>query len=320
MNLPKVSDLDLPAGKAGVSGKRVIVRLDLNASPDLNDLRIRSSEETLNYLKSKNAKITIIAHKGRPNGVQDNNLSLKPFQKIFDRWGAKVEENLRFDPREEENDPKFAEELSKLGDFYVNEAFGASHREHASIVGIPRFLPHAAGFRFIEEVENLSKVLENPQKPVVVIISGIKEDKVEMAKELAQKFDRILVGGKLPVYFGNSNPNPEKMIIGNLSGDGEDITLDTIEKFKEEISKAGTIVLAGVPGKYEDPGHKQGTKEVFEAVANSKIFKVAGGGDTEAAISMLNLTDKFDWISVGGGAMLEFLAKRTLPGIKALLE
>ncbi|KKR38985.1 MAG: Phosphoglycerate kinase, partial [Candidatus Woesebacteria bacterium GW2011_GWA1_40_45] len=112
----------------------------------------------------------------------------------------------------------------------------------------------------------------------------------------------------------------EKLVIGNLTQDKEDITLNTIGAFKEEIKKARTILLAGVLGKYEDEGHRQGTKEIFEAVANSSAFKVAGGGDTEAAITVLKLNDKFDWMSVGGGAMLEFLCNKTLPGIEALLH
>jgi phosphoglycerate kinase len=132
-----------------------------------------------------------------------------------------------------------------------------------------------------------------------------------------------LVGGRLPEYFGDNGLESVrlqngKLVIGNLNMDKGDITLHTIERFKEEIGRAGTIVLAGVLGKYEDEGHRQGTKEIFEAVANSGAYKVAGGGDTEAALTIFNLTDKFDWISVGGGAMLEFLAKGTLPGIQAL--
>jgi len=315
MDLPKLTDLD-------VSGKKVLLRLDLDTDPDPNDLRIKASEETLDYLKEKDAEIIILAHKGRPEGKVDESLSLKPFQAIFDKWGAKVEENLRFDPGEEANDPEFAKKLASLGDFYVNEAFASSHREHASIVGLPKLLPHAFGFRFIHEVEHLSK---NFKKPVVVIISGIKEDKVEMAKKLSEIYDEVLVGGRLPEYLGDKalesvRSQNGKMIIGNLTMDKEDITLNTIERFKEEIKKAGTIVLAGVLGKYEDEGHMQGTKEVFEAVAGSSAFKIAGGGDTEKAIMTLGLSNGFDWISVGGGAMVDYLINKTLPGIEVMLS
>lgn len=313
IDLPKLADLD-------VSAKKVLLRLDLDTDPDPNDLRVKASIETLDYLKEKGSQIIILAHRGRPDGKVDESLSLKPFQSIFDKWGAKVEENLRFDPGEESNDPEFAKKLASRGDVYVNEAFASSHREHASIVGLPKLLPHAFGFRFIQEVDHLSK---NFKKPAVVVISGIKEDKVGMAKKLAEIYDRVLIGGRLPEYFGDKalesvRSQEGKMIIGNLTMDKEDITLNTIERFKGEIKTAGTIILAGVLGKYEDSGHMQGTKEVFEAVAASTAYKIAGGGDTELALTMFNLTDKFDWVSVGGGAMLEFLSEKTLPGIEVI--
>jgi len=162
--------------------------------------------------------------------------------------------------------------------------------------------------------------LENPKRPVVLIIGGIKEDKVEYIKSFTKIADKILVGGRLPILFGDENPDPSKVIMAQLIPDKEDITLNTIEKFKEEIAKSGTIVVAGVQGKYEDEGHKQGSLEVFNAIADSSAFKIAGGGDAEAAITEFGLNGRFDWISVGGGAMLEFLAKGTLPGIKALID
>ena len=171
MNLPKLRDLD-------VSGKKVLLRLDLDTEPDPSDLRVKSSFETLDFLKAKGvSEIIIIAHKGRPNGKVAESLSLKTFQPIFDKWGAKVEENLRFDPGEEANDIEFAKKLAALGDVYVNDAFASSHRNHASIVGLPKLMPHAAGLRFEAEMETLSKEF---QKPVLILISGIKKDKVEI--------------------------------------------------------------------------------------------------------------------------------------------
>lgn len=320
MKLPRLSDID-------VSGKKVLLRLDLDTNPDPEDMRIKASEETLNYLKDKGAKITIFAHKGRPDGKVDESLSLKPFQPIFDKWGAKVEENLRFDPGEEENDLEFAKKLANLGEVYVNEAFGSSHRSHASIVGLPKLLPHAVGFRFEKEVENLSKVFDKPKKPVVFLLSGLKKDKLDYIPGLEKFCDRILIGGRLPDYLGDAalesvrtQGEDTKEIIGNLVMDKEDITLNTIERFGVEIKKAGTVVVSGPLGKYEDEGHRQGTEKVFKAVTNNKsAFRVAGGGDTENAIRLLNIVEGFDWISVGGGAMLEFLVKGTLPGIEALL-
>lgn len=337
MNLPKLTDFD-------VSGKRVLVRLDLDVDDDYS--RLEFAEETLDFLVGNMAKTIIIGHKGRPEGEKIPELSLAPLAAVLggvvgervnffhDVTGYEVKkkvealsegeilllENLRFEKGEEENDEGFAKNLADLGEIYVNEAFAVSHRPHTSIVGVPRFLPHAAGFRFVSEVETLRKVLETPQRPVVLVIGGIKEDKVEYIKNFTRTADKILVGGRLPIYFGEENPDPDKVIMAKLTPDTEDITLNTIERFKEEIAKAGTIVVAGVQGKYEDEGHRQGTLEVFNAIAASKAFRIAGGGDAEAAITEFGLNSTFDWISVGGGAMLEFLTKGTLPGIEALKE
>ena len=333
MNLPKLTDLD-------VSGKRVIVRMDFDV-PEGDLTRIESAKPTLDYLLQKNAKLILIGHKGRPVGGKVDDLSLRPIsQKLGEMLGKGVTfsdnfentegevvvyENLRFNPRES-FDPaqdagaeEFARQLASLGEIYVNEAFAVSHRAHASIVGIPKFLPHAAGFRFVAEVEHLSRVIESPDRPLIFLISGIKKDKLEMIENIKNLADEILVAGRLPEFLAEDY-HDEKIIVAKLNQDKEDITLHSVERFEQEIGKARTIVLAGVIGKYEDESHRQGTKRVFEAVANSDSYKVAGGGDTEAALTMFNLTDKFDWISVGGGAMLEFLAKGTLPGIDALIK
>jgi len=325
VNLPKLKDLE-------VGGKRVLVRGDLDISGEPNsDYRLQSLTKTLDFLKEHQAKIIICGHKGRSadakamagKPTQNEKLSLLPLQSYFDKWGAVLLENLRFDPGEEANDENFAKELAEKADIFVNEAFATSHREHSSIVGIPKFLPSFAGFHFEKEIENLSRVIDNPQRPLLFIISGVKKDKLQIIEKVKNLADKVLVGGRLPEYIGDEGlesvrNQKGKMIIGNLVQDKEDITLHTIEKFKEEILKAKTIVLAGVLGRYEDEGHRQGTKEIFEAVANSKSFKVVGGGDSLAAIAALSLSNGFDWVSVGGGAMLEFLANGTLPGIEAL--
>lgn len=336
MNLKKLKDLD-------VVGKRVLVRMDLDVDEDFS--RIELSKDTLTYLLDRNSKIIIIGHKGRPKGKVNGELSLhrlvpvlekllgRPVLFFYDIIGAETKdkvagmqngdivllENLRFDRREEDNDEGFAREIASLADCYVNEAFAVSHRAHASIVGLPKILPSAAGIRFEKEIEMLSRVLENPSRPVVAVISGVKKDKMEYISHLVGHVDKVLAGGLLPKYYGDENPYPDKLIIGKLIPDTEDITIHTIEAFSAEIAKAGTIVLAGVPGKYEEEGHRQGTKEVFTAIGNSTAYKVAGGGDAEAAITVLGLNDKFDWISVGGGAMLEYLSLKTLPGIEALI-
>lgn len=337
MNLNKLSDIY-------VFGKRVIVRMDLDVDEDYT--RVDLAKDTILFLIEKKARVIISGHKGRPEGKIVEELSLRHLavvvSKIIGNNVAFVNdtigeiaksaslalkdgevmllENLRFDQREEKNSEEFAKNLASLGEVYINEAFAVSHRKHASIIGIPKLLPHAAGSRFIKEVDNLSRIIENPKKPLVAVISGTKEDKVDFIKGFVKVADKILVGGIIPNYFGNHNPDPKKIVMGRLTPDTFDIDEETISKFKEEISRAGTLVLAGVPGKYEEEAHRQGTKEVFEAIARSPSFKLAGGGDAEAAITLLGLNDRFDWISVGGGAMLEFLSKGTLPGIEALLE
>jgi len=337
MKLPNISDIN-------VASKRVLVRIDLDVDEDYS--RLEFAEETLDYLHTKMAKLIIIGHKGRPEGKVVPELSLSPLASVLggvvgekvnfvnDIVGIEAQkaaqnlpdgeilllENLRFDLGEEQNNEIFAKNLSALGEVYINEAFADSHRSHASTIGIPKYLPHAAGFRFIKEVETLSSVLEFPKKPLVLVIGGIKKDKIEYIKEFTKIANKILVGGVLPMYFKDLNPDPNKIIMAKLTPDTKDITLDTIEIFKAEIAKAGTIVVAGVQGKYEDTVHRQGTEEVFKAIANTSAFKIAGGGDAEAAITEFGLNDRFDWISVGGGSMLEFLAKGTLPGLQALLN
>jgi len=329
INLPKLTDLD-------VANKRVLLRLDLDTEPNSNDLRIKASVETLNYLKDNGAEIIIIGHRGRPDGKFDKqslasqspgeNLSLKPFEKIFDKWGAEVKENLRFNLGEEANDMGYAKKLALLGDVYINEAFASSHRDSASITGLPKLLPHAAGLRFEKEIENLSKVFDEPRRPVVFIVGGSKKDKLDYIEGLKAVADKILVGGRLPEYMGDEalesvrqRSEIEKILIGNLTQDKEDITLNTVERFEIEIEKAGTIILAGPMGKYEDEGHRQGTERVLrKVIENREAYKVAGGGDTIAALNTLSLSQDFSWVSVGGGAMLEFFVNKTLPGIKAL--
>jgi phosphoglycerate kinase len=306
MQLPRLEDLP-------VSGKKVLMRADLDT-----EYRLQALIPTLDYLFKNKAEIILLGHKGRPGGKVAKDLSLKPLEARFRKWQVRVEENLRFDPGEEANDESFARQLAKKGDVYVNEAFGASHREHASIVTLPKLLPHAAGFRFQKEVENLSRVFENSKRPVLVIVGGLKKDKLDYIKDFKKFADKILIAGRLPEYL--QKVSDEKLLIANLLPDKEDITVRSIEKFEEEIAKAGTLVVSGPMGKFEEEDHKQGTERVFKAVADPSAFKIAGGGETQKAISMFGLEDKFNWISVGGGAMLEFLAKRTLPGIQALLH
>jgi len=336
MKLPKLEDLD-------VGGKRVLVKADLDLptrrqSENKESFRLKALIPTLKYLIEKKAKIIVIGHRGRPGGKEVDSLSLEPVSKLLEklinnslskdlRKGLDMHmmENLRFNPGEESNNEHYAKHLAESGDVYINEAFAASHRKHASVVGLPKYLPHAAGFRFQEEIDNLSKVLDNPKKPVVMVISGKKEDKLSYLKSFDKLADKILLAGRLPEYFEDEKDLPVsmqkgKLVVAKLLPDKEDITLHSIERFEEEIQNAGTILLSGPIGKFEEDGHRQGTERVFNAVAESNAFKVAGGGETQKALSLLKLEDKFDWVSIGGGAMLEFLAHGTLPGIEALIN
>lgn len=327
-----------------VRDKKVFVRVDIDVDPNTNvsDIRLQSMASTIRYLLENSVgHIFLAGHMGRPNegGELRSTASILPdleillSQKI--KFGSELEdgikinllENLRISKEEEENNEDFTRQLASLADIYVNESFATSHRSHASIVGVPKLIPGYMGLHLAAEITTLTKVLENPDRPLVTLISGIKEDKVEMIGKLRDMSDKVLIAGRLPEYvdpdYGKSPGKPEymrdpKVIIAKLTQDREDVTIRTMELFEEEIGKARTIILAGVISKYEDEGHRQGTKRIFEAVANSSAFKIVGGGDSLAAINMFNIADKFNWISVGGGAMLEFLIHKTLPGLEAL--
>lgn len=285
-----------------------------------DDTRLRECLPTIKYLLEHGASVVIIGHLGRPDGNVVGELKMEPVrERLAELLGSNnftLLENLRFDPREESNDPEFSKELASLGDFYVNEAFAASHREHSSIVGIPKLLPHCAGFHFASEVENLSKVLENPKTPLVFVIGGAKpETKLPLVSEFAQKATWVLVGGTL--VRGESS-KLKNIIFADLTDDSLDISKNSAEEFIKIIKSAGTVVWNGPMGKYEDEKSAQGTKKIAEGVAEFEGFSVVGGGDTIAALKKFELLDKIDYVSTGGGAMLEFLAKGTLPGIKAL--
>ena len=326
MNLPKIEELD-------IQNKKVLLRADLDIDVSKDGLgRLGVLLPTLKILAQKASKITIIGHKGRPDGKENKKLSLKTVSTalrklLVQEWGEEevkkidmeMAENLRFDSGETENNEHYAEHLAEGNDVYVNEAFATSHRKHASIVRLPKLLPSAAGIRFVEEVENLERVFNNPKNPVLLFIGGVKKDKLDHLEDFKKFADKILIGGRLPEYLPE-DLSDNKLLIAKLIMDKEDITVHSIEKFEEEIGKAGTIILAGPMGKFEEEGHMMGTKRVFKAIVDSQAYKLAGGGDTQKAITALDLTEKFDWVSIGGGASLEYLAKRTLPGIEALLN
>lgn len=342
MRLPSVKDLDL-------TNKTVLLRADYDVPLDQDGrvadaTRIEDSLPTIKHLTSQKAKIIIITHLDRPGGKVVKSLSLKSVAEklslLLDRevglsaevLGKKTEraikelkqgrilllENLRFDPREERNDRGFAQKLASLADVYINDAFAASHRRHASVVGIPRYLPSAAGLDLLKEVDTLSNILQKPRRPVVVILGGVKRSKVEAVRKMVGWADYILVGGKLVLYNGIPQLIDHEKVSGHLKRKGEDITMKSVKEFEKIIAKAGTIIWSGPMGAYEKEEFSRGTKKIAQAVVDSGAYTVVGGGDTEAALTKFGLVDKIDYISSGGGAMLFFLAEKTLPGIEAI--
>ena len=324
------------------TGTRVLVRTDFNVP-----FRVQQTIPTIKYLIKKKAKIILISHFGRPDGGELK-FSLKPIvQKlekmlkkkvvfVNDCLGKKVEkeieklkpgqiillENLRFYKEEKENDKNFAKKLSKLADVYVNDAFSASHRAHASIVGVPQFLPSAAGFLLEKEIKILTDLMKKPKRPLVVIIGGAKiETKVKVINKISALADFVLIGGLIEKEIKEKKiifSYPKKIIKPINEAEERDIGPKTIKLFRDKINRAETIFWNGPLGQIEKKEFSKGTEEIVKAIIKSKAFSIAGGGETVEFINQLGLMKKFDHLSTGGGAMLEFLAGEELPGIKAL--
>ncbi len=335
-----------------VEGKRVLVRCDFNVPIDengaiLDDFRIKKTLPTITYLIDHNAKIILMSHLGEPEGKADPILKLdkvkerleallkKEVIKTDDCIGQKVEntistlnpgqmillENVRFHKGETENDPEFAKQLSQLGDLYINDAFGDCHRAHASMVGLPQFLPSGAGLLLQSEIENLNKVLQNPKKPMVAIIGGIKVGtKAKFIENISQLADAVLVSGLIKKELLNKHYNIiYNVIIGPEDHlDALDIDQATIEIFKEKIMAAKTVVWNGPLGKFEDEKYNNGTLQIAKAIVESGAFCVAGGGETIEFLNKEGMLDQFSHVSTGGGAMLDYLSGEKLPGINAL--
>lgn len=368
--------MQLPLFKnANVKGKRVFVRVDLDvplaqhAIRDTqhvgieDDTRLKAALPTIEYLLKQNCKVIIAGHLGRPKGV-DKLLSLEPVARWFSskyhvlsiKYGTLGElsgwqigenvfllENLRFYEGEEKNDAEFARQLAGLADIYVNDAFAMSHRKHASIVGITHFLPHFAGLRLQEEVETLSAILENPKRPLAVIIGGAKlETKLPLVEKMHHLADYVLVGGKLvedtktllKMQHEKLNPKPgEKksaLLIADLRPDGADITPNSVENFLQIVALAKTVIWNGPLGKISQDQTKlsdseEGSKRLAEGLVKSSAYTVVGGGDTVGFLEKACLLDSFaclprtrSFLSTGGGAMLALLSGEKLPGIEAL--
>ncbi|MDD3292708.1 MAG: phosphoglycerate kinase [Candidatus Pacebacteria bacterium] len=378
-----------------IKGKRVLVRCDLNVPLTENgkvaeDFRIIQVLPLLNYLRSKGAKIVLISHLGDPKGKKDSKYSLRPVAErlwqlmggvkfINETIGTKVEiqtnllkegevaflENLRFYKEEEENNLDFAKKLSRLGDFFVQEGFGVCHREHASVVGVPRYLISFPGFLLEREIKVLSWIMTTPERPFVSIVGGAKVlTKTRVIEKLLEKSDYVLVGGKiansiltakgicvrdhwseediklkedlknlkltspklhLPIdgVISLSSLRENYLRIGGVGSlkrdeDIFDIGPETLEKYKAIISTAKTIIWNGPLGYFEKEEFREGTLGIIKAITSQDAFTVVGGGETTEIVIKEGSDDKFDHLSSGGGAMLDFIANNGLPGLKAL--
>ena len=382
-----------------LEGKVVLLRLDLNV-PIKNRLitdetRINKILPVLNFLIKKKSKILIISHVGRPKGKIDNDLSLKPIcenleiktaqkirlvkeniykikkEDIFKNSKNQIVflENIRFYEEEEKNDTNFSRNLARLGDIFVNDAFSCSHRAHASVSKITKFLPSFAGLQLETEVRALKKVTTEIKKPVTCIVGGAKiSTKIGLIKNLIPKFDNIIIVGAMANNILNHKGNPigkslkeencksvideifetakknsclinypEDVVVGKSMSDkatikelnevsNDDLILDigpkTIKKIKDIIEKSKTILWNGPAGYFENPNFANGcneiTKKIIEKNEKNLIYSIAGGGDTMAVLNQMNAVDNFNFVSTAGGAFLEYLEGKDLPGIKAL--
>jgi phosphoglycerate kinase len=385
---------------ADVAGKRVLVRVDFNVPLDggrvADDTRIRAALPTIELLRERGASLVLVSHLGRPKGQANPDLSTRPVGERLSELlggalvrqapavvGDDVEtmaeglhagdvlllENVRFEPGETENDPALAEQLAALADVYVDDAFGAAHRAHASTAGVAEHLPAYAGLLLEREVAELSRVVEEPRRPLVVVLGGAKvSDKVGVIDRFLEVADEILIGGAMCFSFfraqgiatGDSLVEeqgvklaeealaraeasdcdlrlPLDLVLGRSfdaetevrESDGVEVPdgwmgLDvgprTAASYAEAIAGAGTVLWNGPMGAFELQPFAAGTRAVAEAVAAASGTTVVGGGDSVAALQQFGLGEKVDWLSTGGGASLELLEGKKLPGVEALQD
>jgi phosphoglycerate kinase len=330
----------------------VLVRSDLNVPLEdgrvADETRIRASLPTLQYLLEHDAKeVAVCSHLGRPEG-SDPAFSMTPvarrLRELLPDERLDVLENTRFDPGETANDPDFARQLADDYELFVEDAFGSVHRAHASTVGIAELLPAYAGLLLERELEELGKLLGEVERPFVLVSGGAKvEDKLGVLRNLGGKADTVLVGGKMAEQLRDENPlgfpvelPTDVVAAGAFEADAEtkvvpyhalpegwlglDIGPETREAFAAEISKAKTIFWNGPMGVFEWPAFAKGTKAVAEAVAAADAFSVVGGADSIRALNELGLLDRVSWASTGGGAALELLEGKELPGVAVIPE
>lgn len=311
-------------------GLSVLVRLDLDLTETkgkFDTTRLEDGLATLRYLIDHGAKkITVIAHRGRPEGKKVAKLSLKPIEKLLlaqlkapKTVEVKVLENLRYDAREEAGSMGFARELAKGHQAFVNDAFASSHRDHTSITHLPKVLPSYFGLQFEKELKGLEPALTKQKRPLLLLLGGAKlETKLPIINAMTERADIICVGGKLAVELEQHPIPSRRLIVGKLTPDGFDLAKPTIEQFARFISMANTIVWNGPMGKYEDAKYRNGTRSIARLVSAGRAYSIVGGGDTEAALTAMKLEKGIKFISSGGGAMLDYVAFGTLPGIDAI--
>jgi phosphoglycerate kinase len=333
---------------ADLSGKNVLARVDFNVPLEngrvADDTRIRAALPTIRLILDGGVqKLRLCSHLGRPKG-EDPALSLQPVEEhlrtLVEDPRIVVLENTRFQPGETKNDPQFARELADGCDLYVDDAFGSAHRAHASTEAVAHLLPAYAGLLLERELEELSSLLDEPSRPFVAVLGGAKvEDKIGVLESLAEKADAVLVGGKmaeeveplekvlLPVDLVAASAFEAEADARVVAADavpegwlGLDVGPKTRETFAAKIAGAGTVFWNGPMGVFEWPRFAEGTKAVAKAVAASDGHTVVGGGDSVRAVQELGLADRIDWVSTGGGASLEFLEGKELPGVLAIPE
>jgi len=312
------------------AGTGVFVRCDIDVPIENGNIaetfRLDKLLETLKFIIEKGGIPLIAGHIGKPDGRFDEKFSTKHLISYFnEKLGEnkfEILENLRFDPREEQDDPEFAKELASKAEIYVNESFATCHREHTSIVELPKILPSYAGFRLRKEIEALNKVIKTPEKPLIVVIGGAKlESKIPVIDKFLVTADFVLLSSFLSANW--SKEIPQNLIISlNRDINSKDTDPETITVFKEKIKSAKTVLWAGPLGMYEKEEFIVGTREIALEIAKvteeKGIYSLVGGGDTISALDKLGLLGKFSFVSTGGSAMLQYLAEGTLPGITAL--
>jgi phosphoglycerate kinase len=335
---------------ADVEGKRVLVRADLNVPLEegrvADDTRIRAALPTLRLLLERGAvEVVVCSHLGRPKGPNPA-YSIEPVAaRLRELLGAdgrlRVLENTRFDPRETTNDPELAKELAAQADLYVNDAFGSAHRAHASTEGVAHLLPAYAGLLLERELQELGRLLHDPERPFVAIIGGAKvEDKIGVLRSLAERADVVLVGGKMAEEIGANPIDVPVKLPGDIvaaaafEADAEakvvpaeevpdgwlglDIGPETRAGYAKRIAMARTVFWNGPMGVFEWPRFAEGTNAIAHAVADADAHTVVGGGDSVRAVQEAGLADRIDWVSTGGGASLELLEGKELPGVAAI--